>query len=351
MFDENFNCKIVLDLIPQIYFLLDSNLTILDSNHAASVLLNTEADNLKNRPITSYLRNEYWNKFSTQLEEAGEIRDEDIRFILPNKEKLEANLKVVKIDYNGTCRFVLLIQDKKKFQSNVTENKLIEQQITSVYKLGSIGTLAAGIAHEIGNPLTSISSVVQMIKRTTKEKFTEEKLDLVKTQITRISNIIHQLVEFSSPSVSTPKLTDINKLLESAVSIVKMGRETSNIRFIPDLKQGLPNLIAVPDQLLHVFINLIMNAVDSIENKNGNIWLNTFGEDGHIEVTIRDTGTGIPKKYRERIFEPFFSTKTPGKGIGLGLWISYGIIKNLNGNILVDSEPGLGSIFKILLPI
>ena len=73
-----------------------------------------------------------------------------------------------------------------------------------------------------------------------------------------------------------------------------------------------------------------MNAVDSIENKNGNIWLNTFREDGHIEVTSRDTETGIPKKYRESIFEPFYSTKTPGKGIGLGLWISYWIIKNLN---------------------
>ena len=190
-----------------------------------------------------------------------------------------------------------------------------------------------------------------MIQRTTKEKFTTEKLDLVKNQITRISNIIHQLVEFSGPSASTSKPSDINKLLSSAVSMVTMGSDTGKVQFIQELKQDLPNINIVPDQLLHVFINLIMNAVDSIENRSGNIWLNTFREDGHIEITIRDSGTGIPKKYRDKIFEPFFSTKTPGKGIGLGLWVSYGIIKNLNGNIHVDSEPGLGSIFTVVLPV
>ncbi len=350
MFDEKFNCKAILDLIPETYFLVDDNLTVLDSNKAASALINTATNNFKNKPINSYLQSNFWNSFLSSFEKANEI-NEEAKFILPDKKRLEANLKAVKTEVNGKCLFQLLIQDKKKLQDNVKENKMFEQQITSVYKLGSIGTLAAGIAHEIGNPLTSISSVVQMIKRTTKEKFTDEKLDLVKSQINRISNIIHQLVEFTSPSASTPKPTDINKLLESAISIVKMGRETNNINFIHELKPELPSLKVVPDQLLHVFINLIMNAVDSIENKSGKIWLNTFREDGHIEVVIRDTGTGIPKKYMDRIFEPFFSTKTPGKGIGLGLWVSYGIIKNLDGKILVDSQPGLGSIFKILLPV
>ncbi len=350
MLDEKFECKTILDLIPETCFLVDENLTILDSNKAASALLNTSVNIFIDKPIKSFLQSKFWNSFLSYFEEANEI-DEDVKFVLPDKKKLEANLKAVKTEVNCKYLYQLLIQDKKKLQDNVKETKMFEQQITSVYKLGSIGTLAAGIAHEIGNPLTSISSVVQMIKRTTKEKFTDEKLDLVKSQINRISNIIHQLVEFSSPSVSTPKPTDINKLLESAVSIVKMGRETNNINFIHELKPELPCIRVVPDQLLHVFINLIMNAVDSIENKGGKIWLNTFREDGHIEVVIRDTGTGIPKKYMDRIFEPFFSTKTPGKGIGLGLWVSYGIIKNLDGKILVDSQPGLGSIFKILLPV
>jgi len=346
-----FNYNIIFDLIPEQFFMLDNNLMILDLNKAASSLLNADAEYLKYKPINNFLKSEYWDSILTSLEINNETKDHLISFILPDKSRLESYIKTVKIESNGECYIMALIQDKKRIKSSVEENKLIEQQITNVYKLGSIGTLAAGIAHEIGNPLTSISSVVQLIQRTTKEKFTSEKLDLVKNQITRISNIIHQLVEFSSPSASTPKPSDINKLLSSAVSMVKMGRDTGSIQFIQELKHDLPNLSVIPDQLLHVFINLIMNAVDSIDNKSGNIWLNTFREDGHIEVIIRDSGTGIPKKYHDKLFEPFFSTKTPGKGIGLGLWVSYGIIKNLNGNIQVDSEPGLGSIFTIVLPV
>lgn len=321
MLDGNFNCDIMLDLIHEIYFVLDRKLRILFSNKAASALLNIDAGNLKGKPVNNLLQSEYWNILHGLPDKPLTIADDNLRFVLPDNRKLYAHLKTVKSETCCEYYFQILLQNKKKFQNDVSENKMIEQQIANVYKLGSIGTLAAGIAHEIGNPLTSISSVVQMIKRTTKEKFTCGKLDLVKTQITRISNIIHQLVEFSNPSGGSLKPTDVNKLLESAVNMVKMGRGTNNIRFVYELKPGLPSLHVVPDQLLHVFLNLIMNAVDSLENKNGNIWLNTFKDDGSIEVVIRDTVRGIPKKNLDRIFEPFFSTKVPGKGIGLGLWV------------------------------
>jgi PAS domain S-box-containing protein len=234
---------------------------------------------------------------------------------------------------------------------DITEQRILEQQLFRSQKMESIGTLAAGIAHEVGNPLTSISSLVQVIQRTTADEFAKEKLGLIKDQINRIARIIRDLVDFSRPSAYVIKPTDLNKVVREALNIVQYGKKVKDIAFTLELSDDLPSLPVVPDQLAQVFINILMNAVDSLDGRPGSIWIQSRANEDHAEVLVKDTGKGIDPEDREKIFEPFFTTKAVGQGTGLGLWVSYGIVESFGGDIEVESELGKGSTFKIKLPI
>jgi len=234
---------------------------------------------------------------------------------------------------------------------DITEQKILEQQLVRSQKMESIGTLAAGIAHEVGNPLTSISSLVQVIQRTTADEFAKEKLELIKDQINRIARIIRDLVDFSRPSSYVIKPTDVNKVIREALNIVQYGKKVKDIAFTLELADDLQSLPVVPDQLAQVFINILMNAVDSLDGKPGSIWIQSRVNEEVVEVLVKDTGKGIAPDDREKIFEPFFTTKAVGMGTGLGLWVSYGIVQSFGGDIEVDSDLGRGSTFKILLPV
>ena len=234
---------------------------------------------------------------------------------------------------------------------DLTEQKALERQLVRSQKMESIGTLAAGIAHEVGNPLTSISSLVQVILRTTQDEFAKEKLELIKNQINRITRIIRDLVDFSRPSNYVVKPTDVNEVLRDGLNIVQYGKKVKHITFDIELGSPMPKLEVVPDQLVQVFINILMNAVDALEHIPGSITIRTAHQDHEVRILVKDTGKGIDPDDREKIFEPFFSTKEVGKGTGLGLWVSYGIVKNFDGDIVVNSEPGQGSEFLITLPV
>jgi signal transduction histidine kinase len=214
----------------------------------------------------------------------------------------------------------------------------------------SIGTLAAGIAHEVGNPLTSISSVVQVIQRTTTDRFAREKLELVKDQISRISRIIRDLVDFSRPSNYEQQQTSVNKVLEDAVSMVAYGKKAKRIKFTLQLEETIPLLRVIPDQLAQVFLNILLNAADAMDGKEGEITVRTTASEEKVYIIFQDTGRGIPEENLGKIFEPFFTTKGVGEGTGLGLWVSYGIIRNFNGDIKVASVVGKGTTFTVILP-
>ena len=242
---------------------------------------------------------------------------------------------------------------------DLTEQKHLEQQLFKAQRMESIGTLAAGIAHEVGNPLTSISSLVQVVQRTTQDDFTKEKLELVKHQVTRISKIIRDLVDFSRPSAYEVQLTDVNKCVRQAVEIVRVGKKSKDIRFDLNLDPGIPLLHLVPDQVEQVLINILINAVDAVFDmqqhqaiaKGGQIVVSNRVTGQHLEIVIADNGKGMTEEEVEKIFEPFFTTKGVGEGTGLGLWVSYGIVKSFHGQIQVQSSVGEGASFTILLPV
>ncbi len=239
---------------------------------------------------------------------------------------------------------------------DLSEKRMMEKQLIHTQKMESIGTLAAGVAHEVGNPLASISALVQVVQRSSDDEFVKEKLELVKKQVTRISKIIRDLVDFSRPSNYELQLTDINQNITEAVEITKVGAKAKDILFNLDLDQKIPLLPLISDQVQQVFVNILLNAVDAIAEldfkRNGNeIRVKSHVEEDDVVITFSDTGNGIDEDNLSKVFEPFYTTKKEGKGTGLGLWVSYGIIKSFQGDINVQSVVNDGTTFIITLPI
>ncbi len=239
---------------------------------------------------------------------------------------------------------------------DLSEKRMFEKQLIHTQKMESIGTLAAGIAHEVGNPLASISALVQVVLRTTSDDFVKDKLGLVRSQVTRISKIIRDLVDFSRPSDYELQVININESIKEAVEIVKVGARAKDVDFIMELEHDLPLMPLISDQIQQVFINILINAVDSMsENKTESrkkmVRINSHMENEKIRLQFTDSGPGIEENNFSKIFEPFYTTKKPGKGTGLGLWVSYGIIKSFQGNIEVKSKPNDFTTFTITLPL
>lgn len=239
---------------------------------------------------------------------------------------------------------------------DLTEKRTLERQLIHTQKMESIGTLAAGIAHEVGNPLASISALVQVAQRITTDPFVNEKLGLVKSQVTRISKIIRDLVDFSRPSNYELEMTDVNKVIKEAVEITKVGTKAKDIVFETDLNSSIPALPLIADQIQQVFVNILLNAVDAIAEKKKDSRINKilakseFSGD-NVTLTFTDTGMGIKEENLNKVFEPFFTTKKEGKGTGLGLWVSYGIVKSFQGDIKIESKVNQGTTFIIKLPV
>ncbi|MBI5057236.1 MAG: PAS domain S-box protein [Nitrospirae bacterium] len=242
--------------------------------------------------------------------------------------------------------FVVIIED-------ITEKKKMEEQLLHSSKLASIGRLTAGISHEIGNPLASISSLVQEIRSMKLDSpedvsFTEESLKTINSHIERIVKIVRSLGDFARISASEKTDIKIAEILDRTISLVSFDKRFKNIRMKLDV-DSIPPLKVNPDQMQQVFFNLILNALD-VMPEGGTLAVSIKETDGFVEIIFSDTGAGIEDSVLDRIFDPFYTTKTPGKGTGLGLSICYGIIKDHNGTINVKSKKGKGTTFIIRLP-
>lgn len=240
---------------------------------------------------------------------------------------------------------------EKLVNERTAELRQAQHQIIHQEKMASLGLMAAGIAHEIGNPLTAISSLVQMQLRRSNDPETVEALTTVREHIGRISKIVRELVDFSRTGSQEVKPTYVNEIIASTVGILKYDRRAKGVEFHFDLGRDLPPLMLVPDQLQQVLFNILVNALDALKNPIRRIEIRTHADERWVFIEISDTGTGIPEDHLSKIFEPFFTTKEVGKGTGLGLTVSYGIIKNFGGEIRVNSRPGQGTTFTILLPV
>lgn len=248
---------------------------------------------------------------------------------------------------------------EEEVQKKTSEIMKAQDQLINAEKLASLGRMAAGVAHELNSPLTGIVTFSHlMLKRTPPEnKLDIEDLEVIIEQANRCSKIIKSLLGFSRKTSSDKIHININDLTDSTVAMLRNQAKFHNIRFNISFDNTIPPVAVDPNQLQQVFINLLINAADAM-NEKGQITVitRTIAEAAatgkqYIEIEVTDTGPGIPEDHIGKIFEPFFTTKPVGKGTGLGLSVSYGIIKKHGGNIFVRSESGKGASFFVRLPL
>jgi PAS domain S-box-containing protein len=234
---------------------------------------------------------------------------------------------------------------------DITERAMKLAQMERSERLASLGHMAAGVAHEIGNPLTAISSMVQLLQRRSKDEAEKEQLAQIRTNIGRITQIVRDLVDFSRPKPVEVKSVYLNALVTEVVGLLKHDARCRNVRFDLSAIEDVPAVNAVPDKLFQVLVNLILNAVDAtIDIPEPTITITVQQGEANIDVCVRDNGKGIPDELHTRIFEPFFTTKDVGKGTGLGLSVSHHIIQQFGGSVHLSSTPG-NTEFRISLPL
>ena len=330
--------------------IIDNNEKFIAWNRGAEKIFSFTEEEVLGRPSSLLLPdeeryNEELKYIREEVQKNGYVRILETERRTKFGKIVSVELNVTKLPANNgeyTGRSVII--------KDFTEVKKLKEQVDQSEKLAVLGQLAAGVAHEIGNPLTSISALVQILQRRNQDEFSIEQLANIKTNIDRISKIVRELVDFSRPPGYEERLIEITDVIKTALGIVKYDKRVKKVEFQTNLAPDLPKISIVPDQLLQIYINILINAIDAIGG-NGTIKVNSYKDKKYIYTEIIDNGCGINKNVIDKIFDPFFTTKEVGKGTGLGLSVSYGIVKKFKGDILVNSEVNVGSSFTLQLPI
>ena len=239
---------------------------------------------------------------------------------------------------------ILLEQDN-------TERRDLEAILTQSEKLAAVGQLAAGVAHEINNPLTAIIANAQLLRRgLPSNSDLQESVDLIARAGGRAAQVVRNLLDFARKEEYRLGLTDLNETIERALELVQHELLEHGVRLQFDADPNLPLILASPDHLQSVWLNLLLNAIDSMDKTPAEIRIATRRVGSEIQVSVTDNGKGITPERLRRVFEPFYTTKAAGRGTGLGLSVSHRIVKQHNGSIRVESQVGMGSTFTVLLP-
>jgi histidine kinase len=279
-----------------------------------------------------------------------------VQHVKKGGQTLIVNLRASYGDYLGRRAVIAATAD-------ITETLKTEQQLVQAAKMATLGEMSAGVAHELNQPLSVVSTVGNILLKQSQaaaganQDVLRQVADELLAQVERATRIINHLREFGrKPQVVSTRIS-INDAIKGVFQLLGRQLESHGIQTKIDLKPGLPLMWGDTNRLEQVFINLVLNARDAVELKyrsqeppQGLIEVCSFMEDGRIAATVSDNGDGIPEKIRSRIFEPFFTTKEVGKGTGLGLSISYGIVRDYEGSIVVQSSPGRGTTFKLSFP-
>jgi signal transduction histidine kinase len=246
------------------------------------------------------------------------------------------------------------------FNNMVSELKAREKSLKEAHakliqseKMSAFGQIGAGIAHEVKNPLAGILGMTQLsLRKVPSESPLHANLKTIEKETKRCKDIIDNLLKFARSEKTDFKSIKVNSVLNDAVSIVQHQLGINQVSLEISLGEGLPNILGNANQLQQVFMNLLINSQQAMNGKPGLIkLLSRTASPDMIQVSVSDNGPGIPKDIQNKIFEPFFTTKPAGVGTGLGLSVSYGIIKDHNGDIRVQSTQGKGCTFTVLLPI
>jgi two-component system NtrC family sensor kinase len=235
---------------------------------------------------------------------------------------------------------------------NLTEEQKVADHLGRTEKLAAIGELVAGVAHELNNPLTGISTFAQLLLEDNLQREQYESVSLIKREADRAIGVIRDLLLFARKTEARDVVADVNTIVRHTVRLRALASRSSGIEVHMHLDESNPQVRGDEQKLQQVLLNLLVNAESAMEDSQvRHLTVATQARNRTVQIVVSDTGHGMTPAVAQRVFEPFFTTKTPGKGTGLGLSVSYGIIQAHNGTISVESEPEMGTTFTIVLPL
>ena len=344
--------------IPNSIFVLEpESFNILDCNQSVTAMYGYQREEMINQPFMSLYEDENRKQHLVNLMTMAVINQ--VRHKGKNGKTIFVSMRISPTEYHGYK--VLLVAT-----SDITKRLEAEQQLHQASKMATLGEMATGVAHELNQPLSVIKTVSSFFirKLTKQEKIDDDTLvtmlQKVDSNVDRATKIIKHMRLFARKSDVKLVRIQPNEVLERACEIFNQQLKARGIELVWNLEENLPVIMADPDRLEQVFINLIINARDAIEEHfvkkedkktEKQVTLRTWSSLHTVFVKVSDTGPGIPDEYKDKVFDPFFTTKEVGKGTGLGLSISYGIVQDCGGNIYVDRGPEKGAAFVMEFPI
>ena len=261
-----------------------------------------------------------------------------------NGEEFPSEASISKIAVGGKKYFTVILRD-------ISDRQRIEQQLRQAERLAEVGTLAAGMAHEIGTPMNVILGRAEQLMRKTDDEATRKALATITTQVERITKLMNQLLTFARRRPSERRSVNLGQTVEDCLEVLQERIRRARITVESDYETTLHpmHVHADPDQMSQVFLNLLINAIHAMPD-GGILRIALERANSHVKAVIADTGHGIPKEDLPKIFHPFFTTKAAGQGTGLGLTVVHNIVQEHGGSITVESEPGTGTTFTVTLP-
>jgi len=376
------------DLAPEGYCTTSDKGLILTANLTAAAMLGVSRGSLIKQRISCLIINEDQNIYylnRKRLVETGEPQTCELRLLRQGKDVFWVKLKATLVpDSNGAWVHGVMMSDinerkqaedalrkseeklklanellqaakddlEWKVEQRTHELQVTQQQVLHAEKLSAIGKLSASIAHEFNNPLQGLLSILQGVrKRAIMDEEDRELLDAAISEGNRMKALIRSLQDFNRPSSDKQVMMDLHQSLDSLLLMHRSEFKGRRISVVCNYAKKLSQIMAISDQIKQVFLNLLANAADACDHDGGVITVSTWQDNGRVAVRINDTGIGIKPEDMDQIFHPFYSTKGEVKGTGLGLSVSLGIIQKHEGEIRVESQPGKGATFTVLLPI
>jgi PAS domain S-box-containing protein len=298
------------------------------------------------RQPAGQLREEFDRVFQT-----GEIQQSEQEVTLGNEVRFFRLSKIpMRLDRDTITHVITIGED-------VTDSRSVQGRIMQSEKLAAVGQLAAGVMHEINNPLATIGACVAAIQGKLEDGHAAaaalgEYLDIIDREVERCSKIVDGLLDFSRPKGQSKAPLSVTTLVDETLFLLKHHQRFKRMTVDRELEPSLPRILGNKEQLIQALMTLLLNAVDAMEQTGRLTVRAARGQRGdEVVVEVEDTGVGIPREDQSKIFEPFYTTKQPGRGTGLGLSICYGIVEDHRGRIEVDSIPGRGATFRVYLPV
>ena len=348
--------SLIVDSLPLGLYVVDRDYRIQSWNRKRETgTQGLRRDEVVGRPVFEVLTRQPAEQLRGEFDrvfETGEIQQTEHEVLLGGETRFFRMSKIpMRLEGDEITHVITIGED-------VTEWHRVQGQILQSEKLAAVGQLAAGVMHEINNPLATISACVAAIggrlpAAAGADPAVAEYLEIIDREMDRCTRIVDGLLDFSRPKPTPRQPVSLNALVEETLFLLKHHRRFKRLQVVRALEPGLPDTVGSQEQLIQVLMALMLNALDAME-QGGQLTVRTGRSPGRpheIVVEIEDTGTGIPRGDRTRIFEPFYTTKPPGRGTGLGLSICYGIVADHQGRIEVDSAPGRGAVFRVHLPV